>query len=242
MYLPEKAPSIFSADMLRSGSMHIQIGLCNALSWRMSSLNGLHGEGRGEQIINPVVSAILVPYGYQVFGGHYCAFPGTLLFLKEYGIKPIVVIRNLYDTILSCKERLDRFGENTVLPPIHPPFDWAAWDEESKFRWVAHNVGQWQLKFFVSWEEASAEKLWVNYNEFYANQRSGFGRILDYYELRHPSDEVMDFICGAKNNNFNRGIPGRGKDIPRSAKRILDDQAAAWGSARERVIRSRLYD
>jgi hypothetical protein len=211
------------------------------LGWRPASLTRLHGEGRGEQDINPITAAILIPYGRQVFGGHHVAYPDTLAHLRNFNLKPMICVRNLYDTIISCKERLDEHGANTVLPPTHVPFDWEAWDEESKQEWVAYNVGAWQIKFFVSWVDANIDKLWVRYDAFFVDQQAGWKRILDYYELPHPTSDVFDWAMGAK-NNFNVGTQGRGnKLLFAKTKRILDSQVASWGKTREATIKAWLY-
>jgi hypothetical protein len=202
----------------------------------------IHGEGQGEQNINPFTLMVLAPYENQVFGAHHCAFAETLQQLKLYRIKPMVTVRNLYDTVVSCKERIDmNGGHGSVLPPAYIPLEWNEWSDGDKLLWTAYNVGQWQLKFFVSWLEADVEKLWVKYEDFYADQRSGFKRIFDYYRLPHPHDSLIDAATSRTNINFNKGVSGRGASLPDGVKRILDAQAATWGRTNEPYIHKMLY-
>ena len=241
MFLPPNPKSIFSADMLRSGSTHIQMGLCNMLGWRPASVSALHGEGSGEQNVNPVTIAILAPYGYTVFGGHHVAYPDLLLFLRSFGLKPIVTVRNLYDTIVSIKDRIDQTWPSRMMPGLYIPMDWLRWSDDEQYTWLAHNAASWQLKFFVSWHYADIDKLWVKYEEFYVDQRAGFKRIYDYYVITQPDEDRLDFACSQKNNNFNKGVSGRGQSLPRSVKKIIDVQTTAWGKETEHAIRKRLY-
>lgn len=241
MFLPKDAPNIFSADMLRSGSTHIQMGLCNILSWRPVSIAALHGEGSGEQNVNPVTFSILAPYGYQVIGGHHVAYPDLLLYLRSFKMKPIVTIRNLYDTMVSIKDRVDQTWPSRMMPGLYIPMDWVRWSDEEQYTWLAHNAVPFQVKFLASWITADTEKLWVKYEEFYADQRAGFQRILDYYGLPQPSEERLEFAVSQKNNNFNKGLTGRGASLPRHVKRIIDAQVTTWGRDLEREIRGKVY-
>jgi hypothetical protein len=241
MFLPHNAPSIFSADMLRSGSTHIQYSLCSLLGWRPVAASGLHGEGSGEQNINPVTTAILTPYGHQVFGGHHVAYPDLLDYLGAFKLRPMITVRNLYDTIISIKDRIDQTWPSKVMPGLFVPDEWLRWNDEEQYTWLAYNAGAWQLKFFASWKVADIDKLWVRYEEFYADQHAGFKRILDYYELPHPSADALDLVVACRNNNFNRGVSGRGDSLPRKAKHILDGQMNSWGSEISAKARGMLY-
>ncbi len=233
--------NIFSADMFRSGSTHIQMGLCNLLQWRPVNLAGMHGEGQGEQSINPVALMVLEPYGRQVFGGHHPAYAETLSYLRLYKMKPIITIRNLYDTIISIEERVSALWPSRTIPGLYIPPDFISWPVEQRQVWVAENATPWQVKFFLSWDEAGIEKLFVKYEDFYANQQSGWLRILDFYGLEYPSQERLDFCAAQKNNNFNRGVSGRGRDLPRHVKRIIDNHVASWGKDGERKVKQELY-
>ena len=132
-------------------------------------------------------------------------------------------------------------GHGSVLPPAYIPVCWADWDDHQKLMWVAHNIGSWQIKFFVSWLEFAPDKLWVKYDDFYANQVAGFTRILDFYGLPTPNLELMDQVTGCKSVNFNVGVMGRGSRLPDDVKAVLDAQARAWGRPIEKAIRGSLY-
>lgn len=241
MLLPGEAPNIFAADMLRSGSTHVQMGLCNMLGWRPVSATRLHGEGQGEQGINPITLSILVPYGYQVFGGHTPAYADTLMYLRNFGMRPLVTIRNLYDTVVSIKDRIDQTWPNRMMPGLFIPTEWIRWSDEEQYTWLAYVAASWQLKFYVSWIHADIEKLFVKYEEFYADQRVGFKRIYDFYQMPHPGEEALAAAVSTRSNNFNKGVSGRGSSLPRSVRKIIDSQVAAWGKDNEREVRENLY-
>jgi hypothetical protein len=179
-----------------------------------------------------------------VFGGHCPAYYDTVTYLKDFNIKPMVCIRNLYDTILSVKERINsiyEMGGYPVIPGQLVPMDWQSWSVDEQSDWAAYNAGVWQLKFFASWEYANIEKLWVKYEEFYADQVAGWRRIFDFYELRHPPQEALEFCAMMKNNNFNKGVSGRGMSLPRSSKKILDNLVDSWGRGMSSKMKARLY-
>lgn len=248
-WLAEEHPvNIFSADMYRSGSTHIQMGLCNMLpGWRPASLTRLHGEGGGEQNINPLTIAVLAPYGHYVFGGHHAGYSDTIALLNNHGIKPMVCIRNLYDTVVSIYDRLNTLYTDypdwvPAFPGVRIPKEWNVMLYEDKLDFIAYHAVPWQTKFFVSWKEAfDIDKLFVKYEEFYANQQGGWRRILDFYGLEHPTQEHLDWCAAQLNNNFNVGVVGRGDTLPKSTKSITDSIVDSWGKDTAAAIRKELY-
>jgi len=228
--------NIFSADMLRSGSWHIQAGLSALLGWREEILLPL-GSGHQEQNVDAIKTNLLAPKGEYIFGGHHVAYPETVGMMQAFGMKPMITVRNIYDTVVSIREKLDK---GDVMPGLWVPQTWQSWDEEQKYEWLANNAVPFQLKLFCSWWQYPGEKLWNRYHEFYANQKEGFHRILRYYQIepRHP--ELMQEVTTRQNINFNVGIAGRGEKLPRDIRDIIDSQIYSWGKELGRAIRDNL--
>ena len=224
------ASTMFFADMLRCGSTHIEFELGKMLGWRPATVVRVHGEGQGEQNINPFALTVVAPYGYQIIGGHHVAYTETLYYLRSYNWRPVVCIRNLYDTVVSLKDRIDQSQPTPVIPGLRVPEEWDSFCTEDRYYWLAQNAVPWQLKFFVSWSRVeNMDILWVNYNDFYADQTAGFKRILDFHKLPYPSDDALAAAASSKTNNFNVGVPGRGIEIPLRAREAIKCQVDSWG-------------
>ena len=223
-------PNIFIACMWRSGSTHIATALSRLLNWRPATTAGFHGEGMEQQIINPFSSAILFPYGFQVFQQHTLGTPRNIDLLRNFGIRPIVTIRPFPDILISLKEKKDSDPEKCVIPGLVFPRRWGSMSDEEKYRWLAYTAGAWLNEFKHSWDNANIPKLFVNYDDFYKDQVSGVKRILKHVGVSIPPDDnISRFTSKKLENYFNVGEFGRGKKLlPDSAWYILEAQETLW--------------
>jgi hypothetical protein len=144
---------------------------------------------------------------------------------------------------VSLKDRIDSIlPDYPVIPTLIVPADeWKGWSDEQQYMWLAHHAGSWQTKFFVSWAMSSIDKLWVKYEEFYANQQDGWRKIFDFYGMPHPPQDALDFCAGQKNNNFNVGVTGRGHGLPLEVKMVLDANVESWGTKYADMMFENLY-
>ncbi len=183
--------------------------------------------------IDPSTADALFPLGGFMFQCHAKASPGNLPILQRHNIRPIIVTRNIFDSLVSVQKRFDEATETGWLG--NPMQGWKALPDRQKWRWLAYNVSPWMISFYVSWFKADIEKLFVSYEDHFRDQVSGIRRILDHTgisELGSVSDEDIKSVTGRMDGNFSgSGISGRGKrEVPAEWQDMIRDQARAWGS------------
>lgn len=129
---------------------------------------------------------------------------------QAFGIRPIVLVRNIHDVLLSWKEFLDVGAHiNTFFPA------YASLDEEARFDLVIADRLTWYLSFFAGWKQVEGiDTLWLTYEEMTADTPAALKRVSDFYGLARIDLEIEDAIeavSGDKSGNrFNKGVAGRG--------------------------------
>lgn len=229
-------PNIFVASMWRSGSTHLSRVLADSLGWRPATTAGMHGEGMEQQVINHVSAAILFPYGHQVFQQHTMGTPRNILLLKGFNIKPIIMVRNIYDIIVSLRDhvlnteiyKIPGHHLEPTIPGLIFPSKFDTFSERDQYLWLAHNATPWLLQFYVSWHKSDIDKMLVRYEQFFSDQIGHYKRILAWLEIDPPEDSKLEAFAG-HNYNKRNGTSGRGQRLPLESLNIIMDQGVSWG-------------
>lgn len=230
------APNIFLAASYRTGSTHISYGLCYLTGFRRATTVNSHGEGEEEQIINENSALILFPYGRQVFQQHTKGSGRHSVILSRFKVKTVVLLRNVYDQLVSLEEWMSR--KNTaVIPGLVKPANWYEMDTQQHYVWLVYNAVPWLLSFYVSWERADTDRMFFSYEKFFSDQQAGFRKILDWYGLKHD-EAVLDIVTESKQWSFNKGESGRSEGLfPVELRPSVEAQAKAWGDEMYRKIK-----
>lgn len=142
---------------------------------------------------------------------------------RMFGIKPIILVRNIEDTVVSllddlrAKERRDNFGSGEV----GFSFLWqddaiASLNETALIDCIIDLAVPWYVNFYVSWyrlcERHDIEALWITYEELMGDKRGTVQNILGFLGFGagfNFNDEVLDQHYA----KFNKGGSGRGTVI-----------------------------
>ena len=227
------SPNVFLAAGMRTGSTHIKNCLIR-LGLRPASTHiTLDDNVNEEHMVDGRAATLLFPMGGFVFQQHVRAIGRNVPLLREYGIRPIVLYRNIYDCVLSWTEQATRdwtMGKRQhTYSPLHIP-DWGSLGDGDRLRWVAYNVVPWYFSFYVSWQEAEIEKMFISYERFFEDQPAGLRGILrfsGFYPL--PDQRSLEAAAAPLGGKFSVGLSGRGAGLPGEVKRIIEKQAEAWG-------------
>ena len=174
---------IFIACMPKSGS-----------SWLFSALMGLSGYP-GERFAQAYVQNEQEIYLPKVIGSatkngviqqHCRATDPNIAILQAFGIRPVVLVRNLLDALVSMH---DFYDAGAVRNTFHAA-DWADLDASTRLDLMADTVAPWYVEFFASWTMADkAGKLpvlWLGYEDMIADKAGALKRTLGHYGLRRP--------------------------------------------------------
>ena len=142
--------------------------------------------------------------------------------MRSFGIKPIILVRNIFDIVVSLmgdlrrKEKQADFGSG-----LHGySFIWQ--DENIKncsdqqlLDVIIDLIVPWYVNYYVSWyrlcEQCVVIGKWVSYENMMANKREVVIDILDFVGARIAAnnfDEILDFRAPT----FNIGNSGRGEE------------------------------
>lgn len=235
--------NIFLAAATRSGSTHVK-NCFVLLGWQSTSTHVcLEGHYNEEHMVDAKVATVVFPMKGLVFQQHTRAIGRSVEVLKMFNVKPVVLYRNVLDSVVSFYDSTDKGFRNNptdkggTFLSLHLP-DWPQMTRDERMLWVAYNVIPWWYSFYVSWRQADIESLFVGYEDFHKNQREGLKRIIEFTSGCCPySDAQLETASMHKGSKFNVGVVGRGDNLPRYIIDIAYEQAKTWGPWREEIER-----
>ncbi|MBS0472660.1 MAG: hypothetical protein JSR60_16420 [Proteobacteria bacterium] len=151
---------------------------------------------------------------------HMQALAANRNFIDAFGLKPVIMLRNLPDMLASFLDMLEKHpaarleGLNCLIPPT-----FTALDRETRTDIVINLIAPWFVSYFATWKA-------------YVDSRPGVVCVLDYRAfsdrpvealhraLRHGGFPVSEAQCEAalatvwkerENFRFNKAVGGRGQ-------------------------------
>ena len=231
-------PNIFLTSMFRSGSTHVKVTLMRCLPTYHAATTVLSAGAIGDDnhcAIDIFAAQILLPSPETIFHQHTAGTSGNVALLKNHGIRPVVMMRNMLDSMLSVVELLNT-GEPQRLG-IYYPSKFHNWDMDDQLWWAVCNLPNWYFTFYLSWKYADIDKHIIWYDEYYKDQVAGVRGILDHVGFKGNIED--EYIHDAAHtiqgdSRFKFGLPGRGKKVFKPDYiRNIRDQAAAWPEWKE---------
>jgi sulfotransferase family protein len=203
---------IFIACVPKSASTFLKNLLLNLTGYR--DLFAVYAAGQTEhEIYLPTLrdSAHLDTVTQQ----HCRASDANVHLMQAFGIRPVVLVRNIFDSVMSLLDFYDKGAFRTSYYRA----DWPALDPETKIDLLIENVIPWYFQFVASWDLAEKQKrlevLWLSYEELVADKPSSVSRVLEFYGLGAPrlgvEQRIREIESQERKIRFNKGVAGRGK-------------------------------
>lgn len=129
--------------------------------------------------------------------------------MKQYHIRPIVLVRNIFDIVMSVR---DHYRNQAVFMSMaYVNDEMKEWPDERLHEFIADMVVPWYINFFMCWQECD-EKLLISYEQVMADREGMLETIVDYLGLEVPEDgiEAAMQTSGKANTRKNAGVSGRG--------------------------------
>lgn len=219
--------NIFVACFPKSGSTY--------LTTLMRELTGfpfnvpVQFTGPNEQDILETKFALMCE-GNSVTQQHVKATRYNLSILKKHGVKPVVLVRNIYDTLVSWRDHIEQRTAGVPTGYVHK--EYFTMTEEERFRYLIRVHLPWHFSFFVSWREAGPNMpvLWITYEQLFSDQVATVKRIIEYYGLTYSDDQIMAAIgrMSGKDTRLNVGKSGRGQALSEANQAAIEDLARVW--------------
>ena len=212
------------AAMPKSGSTFLSHTLCALTGYRHYYLACAYDNIEQEIYLPRVIDG----FGSgTVVQQHFKANRPNLDVLNRFDIKPVVIVRNIFDLVASIrdhlvKERLDN------LPAVYPSEDFMSLSAARQLDFVIDMVVPWYITYYVSWYQAEKQKQirfqWVVYEELVVDWGAGVRRVLDFFGIEKSDTAIARAIeiTRAKpkeQTRLNVGVPGRACTLLSSSQR-----------------------
>ncbi|WP_163025768.1 sulfotransferase domain-containing protein [Chachezhania antarctica] len=166
------------------------------------------------------------PRGF-VFQHHVKHNYETQNLIDQFGIVPVVLVRNLFDVVYSLR---DHFAKESVFTPAaYVTEEMAQWEDTKMHAFIVDMAIPWYIHFYVSWY-LSDEKLMLRYEDLVQDPAAVLKQVLDYSEVRAgpPAIKAAVEMAGASATRKNVGVAGRGEGLDEALKDKVRNMCAYY--------------
>lgn len=147
---------------------------------------------------------------------HCRASDANVHIMQAFGIRPVVLVRNIFDSVMSL---LDFYNNQGAFYNTYFRGDFVSLDEETKIDLLIDNVIPWYLQFTASWDLVEKQRRlqihWLTYEELIGNKASAVQQVLNFYGLgayeKALESKIRETEGESRKIRFNKGVAGRGK-------------------------------
>jgi hypothetical protein len=203
---------IFIACVPKSASTFLKNLLVNVTGYR--DLFTVYAAGQTE---HELYLPTLREFAHQdtVTQQHCRASDANIHLMQAFGIRPVVLVRNIFDSVMSLLD----FYDQGACQTSYFRADWPGLNEETKIDLLIENVIPWYFQFVASWDLAEKQQWleihWLTYEELIADKSASVLRLLAFYGLgasrRRVEERIGEIESETRKNRFNKGLTGRGK-------------------------------
>ena len=133
--------------------------------------------------------------------------------IEKFHLKPVVLVRNIFDVVRSFKDHFVREDTGTALAYV--PENILDLEEDKIFEFIVDLMIPWYINFFGTWSQCE-NKILVTYEELNQDSHRTFKRILEELGMDATDEAIIDCIKMASSGGtrMNKGIIGRGQSLP----------------------------
>jgi hypothetical protein len=217
-------PYLFLACMPRTASTFLSEAMCELTGFRRVELADAYSENEQELDVPRLLDA----YGYgSVTQQHVLANARTIELMQRYSIRPVVLVRNVFDIVISIRDFLHTEGCGKWPTFFCTDESFRSLDDATQVEQIVELGLPWYFDFFVSWQEATRrqalETLWVTYEDAVADWAATIGRIATFYGLEPDQAAIERALertqARASSLRLNKGMSGRGETILHASAR-----------------------
>ena len=210
---PEKCGRhIFIACVPKSGSTFLKNVLVGVTGYRDAFM--VYTPGQFEQdLYLPVVDS--VARIDTVTQQHCRGSDANVQIMQAFGIRPVVLVRNIFDCVVSLLDFYDRGAHaNSFFRS-----DYLSLDEGTRVDLLIDNLVPWYFQFVATWslveEKDRLNIFWLRYEEMIADKPNAIKSVLRFYGLDAPLRGIVQRVGDIEKNKsrtrYNKGVAGRGE-------------------------------
>jgi len=212
---------IVIACMPKSGSTFLRNAMLALTGWQEARLTYAFLQNE-EELYLPYLKA--VARNNTVVQQHCRATVPNLQMMQAYRIRPVVLVRNLFDVVVSYTDFFDS-GANSNTFFIGDR--WAGLAREERIDLVIDNFVPWYTAFYASWSDVIAkgqlECHMLRYEDMIADKLGALERLAGFYDLgtsrQHCAAALAAVEARKDATRFNKGVAGRCSELSEAQKR-----------------------
>ena len=203
---------LFIACVPKSASTFLKNLLVNLSGYR--DLFTVYAAGQSEHEI--YLPTLRESAGLDTVTQQHCrASDANVHLMQAFGIRPVVLVRNIFDSVMSLLD----FYNKGAFQTSYSRADWPALNEETKIDLLIESVIPWYFQFVASWDLAEKQKRlevhWLSYEDLVADKPSSVLEVLEFYGLgasrRGVERRIGEIESEEGKIRFNKGVTGRGR-------------------------------
>lgn len=156
--------------------------------------------------------------------GHYA----NLQTLNLFGVKPVVMTRNIPDMLRSYSDMFETEGREpdgaynvSLLCGAHADETVLSLDLDQRRDFLVYHLAPWYIQFYASWVRAERENLcpvhWVDYHTLREQPAKIIQSVGAYYGRTFSDESIANALAETNKRRetlrFNKGVAGRGQDF-----------------------------
>lgn len=153
---------------------------------------------------------------------HCRASDANVQLMQSFEIRPVVLVRNIFDSVISLLDFYDRGAYSNSFFRT----DYLTLDEATRIDLLIDNLVPWYFQFVSSWElvekSRAIDLFWLSYEKLISDKPKAVSEVLSFYGLGAPmrgiEQRVKEIESQKRGTRFNKGVTGRGES------RLSDDQ------------------
>lgn len=147
----------------------------------------------------------------------------TAKMCRNYGLRPVVLVRSLLDVVVSLRDHIRR--ESAIWPILYAEASHAELDDTALENMIARLAVPWYLNFYMGWRAAPGVHM-VSYEELKSEPERVVRDILEFSGAMMDERAIAKAVAQAQGESasrFNVGVSGRGSALkPETIRSILD--------------------
>lgn len=144
---------------------------------------------------------------------HTRATAPNLSLMRDFGIRPVVLARDLFDCTVSLCDHLET--ESGETPVLNVDDGFAELTRTARLDLVIDLALPWYLQFIAGWSRATdIDTLWLSYESVMADKAQAVAQVLAFHGIDAGAADLDAAVARAASGNsrFNQGRRGRGRD------------------------------
>ena len=203
---------IFIACVPKSGSTFLKNVLASVTGYRDAFMVYTPGQFEQDLYLPTLETVANVD---TVTQQHCRASDANVQMMQAFGIKPVVLVRNIFDCVSSLLD----FYDGGAFSSSFFREDYSTLDEETRINLLIDSLVPWYFQFVASWslveKQGRLDLMWLSYDELIKNKPKAVKDVLSFYGLGAPlhgiEQRITEIESEKRGTRYNKGVAGRGE-------------------------------